>query len=362
MKKKRKPNYKLRRIIARIIIVLLIIIPLIFIFRVKIINAPLYMKYHKNTDVLNALFEAKFNRNEVKDFMPKLIKKKGINDYTDDYIISLSNKGYKPKTIRYVLLNFKMGDIKSLINGKYDKDVEKMITDKLFNYEHYDRYLNNRNENEDISKTILKVELNQDLDNYSDITEESNPDSLTAFINKHRYINEDYEPSDLVDVSDDYANNYYGQIRLREETYEQFKKMVDDANKEDLNIYADTGYRTFKTQKTIYNNYVYENGYNKASLYAAKAGFSEHELGTAIDVSNGYLIEKGDPEYNWLMQYGYKYGFIFRYFEDNIDLTGFAEEPWHIRYVGVDVATKIHEENLTFEEYWIKYVYKKEAK
>ena len=362
MKKKKKPNYKLRRIIARIIIALLIIIPLIFIFRVKIINAPLYIKYYKNTEVLNALFNAKFDRKEVKDFMPKLIKKKGINDYTDDYIISLSNKGYKPNTISYVLLNFKMGDIKSLINGKYDKDIEKMIKDKLFNYDNYDRYINARSDKEDISRTILKVALNQDKDNYSDTEEETNPDSLTAFINKHRYLNEDYVPNDLVDMSDDYANNYYGQIKLRSEAYEWFKKMVDDANKEDIEFYADTGYRTFKLQKTLYNNYVYENGYEKASLYAARAGFSEHELGTAIDLANVYAIEKGDPEYNWLMQYAHKYGFIFRYTEEWQDLTGFAPEPWHIRYVGVDVATKIHEENISFEEYWIKYVNKKETK
>ena len=361
MNKKRKPNYKLRRIIARVIIALLIIVPLVIIFRVKIINAPLYIKYHKNTDVLNALFDSKFERQEVKEFMPKL-EKKGMNSYTDDYIISLSNKGYKPKTIEYILLNFKMGDTKSLINSKYDKDLEKMLSNEFFDYKNYDRYINERSNNEDIDRTILRVTLDLDKDNYSDTTEEENPNSLTAFINKHRYVNEDYVPDDLVDMSDDYANNYYGQLKLRSEAYEQFKKMVDDANKEDLEIYADTTYRSFNLQKTIYNNYVYENGYDKASLYAAKAGFSEHELGTAIDISNGYLIEKGDPEYNWLMQYAYKYGFIFRYYEDNVDLTGYADEPWHIRYVGVDVATKMHKEDLTFEEYWLKYVNKKEAK
>ena len=84
---KKKPNYKLRRTIARIIIALIIIVPLVIIFKTKIINAPLYIKYHKNTEVLNALFDSKFTREEVKEFMPKL-SKKGINSYTDDYIIS----------------------------------------------------------------------------------------------------------------------------------------------------------------------------------------------------------------------------------------------------------------------------------
>ena len=359
MKAKKKPNYKLRRTIAKIIIVILILVPIIIINKTKIIHMPLYIKYHKYNDLVTSLFNTKYNNKEVDSFMTDMINKKKISTYTDDYIISLKDKGYNKNTIRYVILNFNKGDIKTLINTKYNKDVEDMLTLELFNYELYDRILDARKEDEDIERTVLRVNLDLDKDNYEDTVEETDPNSLTAFINKHRYLNEDYEPSDLVDMSDDYANNYYGQIRLRSEAYEQFKKMVDDANKEDIEFYADTGYRTFRLQKTIYNNYVYSNGYEKASLYAAKAGFSEHELGTAIDVANVYEIEKDDPEYIWIKNNGYKYGFIFRYSEENIDLTGYAAEPWHIRYVGVDVATKIREENITFEEYWIKYVNQK---
>ena len=356
MKKKRKPNYKLRRNVARIIIVILILVPIIFFNRTKIINAPLYIKYHKQSDVLNALFESKFERKEVKELVPKLIKKKKINEFTDDYILSLKDKGYNTNTINYVLLYFKMGDIKSLINGKYDEDVEKMITIDYFNYENYDRYLNFRKKDEDISRTITKVELNLDKDSYSDTVEETNPDSLTALVSKHRYVNEDYIPSDLVDMSDDYANNYYRQLQLRSEAYEWFKKMVDDAKADDIKFYAESGHRSFKFQRTLYNNYVNNYGYSKASMYAARPGFSEHELGTAVDIANIYTIEEDDPEYIWIRKNGYKYGYIFRYTEKWQDLTGFAPESWHIRYVGVDVATTMHNENISFEEYWIKYV------
>ena len=361
MKRKKKPNYKLRRTIAKIIIVFLILIPIIYFNRVKIIHAPLYIKYHKNKEVISALFNAKYSNKETDKIVKKLINKKKINSYTDDYILSLHEKGYSKHTISYVLINFKPGDIKSLINDKYDKDIDEMLNVSYFNYDNYDRYINYKSDKEDIKRSILKVNLDLDKDNYSDTVEETNPDSLTALVNKHRYINEDYEPSDLVDMSDDYANNYYRQMQLRSEAYEMFKKMVDAAREERLNFYAESGYRTFKFQRTLYNNYVYENGYTKANLYAARAGFSEHQLGTAIDLANIYTIEETDEEYKWIVKNGYKYGFIFRYTEDWADLTGFAKEPWHIRYVGIDVATKMHKENISFEEYWIKYVNKKEA-
>lgn len=362
MKRKKKPNYKLRRTIAKIIIVILILIPIIYINRVKIIHAPLYIKYHKYNDVLNSLYDCKYNNKEVDKLLTKLVNKKRITEYTDDYILSLKDKGYNKNTISYALLNFKKGDIKSLINSKYDKDIEKMITISYFDYELYDRYLNARKEDESIERTVLKVDLDLDKGSYEDTIEETDPNSLTALVSKHRYVNEDYEPSDLVDMSDDYANNYYRQMQLRSEAYEWFKKMVDDAKKEDIKFYAESGYRTFKFQRTLYNNYVNNNGYAKANLYAARPGFSEHQLGTAIDLANIYTLEEDDEEYKWIMKNGYKYGYIFRYMEDTVDLTGFAKEPWHIRYVGVDVATKMHEENISFEEYWIKYVNKKEAK
>ena len=81
-----------------------------------------------------------------------------------------------------------------------------------------------------------REELDLDKDPYEDPVEEENPDSLTALVNKHRYIDDRYVPSDLVNMEDGYANNMYGIKECRKETYEQFKKMVDDAKKDDLAI------------------------------------------------------------------------------------------------------------------------------
>ena len=76
MKRKKKPNYKLRRLIARIIIIILILIPIIYFNRVKILHAPLYIKYHKNTDILKSLYKADYDNSEVNELMTSLIKKK----------------------------------------------------------------------------------------------------------------------------------------------------------------------------------------------------------------------------------------------------------------------------------------------
>jgi zinc D-Ala-D-Ala carboxypeptidase len=88
---------------------------------------------------------------------------------------------------------------------------------------------------------------------------------------------------------------------------------------------------------------------DEANTFSAQAGQSEHQTGLAMDVSNGVAGNRLDtsfgdtPEGIWLVDNAYKYGFIIRYPEDRVADTGYQYEPWHLRYVGVDAATEIHE-------------------
>ncbi len=361
MKKRKKPNYKLRRNVAKVIIALLIILPIILINKTKIMHAPVYLENMKYSKIIDAFFNVNYDTNETRAIIEKLKKEKKIDKLDEDYIAALADKGYNHNTINFVILNMNKTEITKMLSKKYDQDFEEYITLDLFNYSKYSRYINYQKNNPTLSldDVVTRVALNLDKDPYEDATEEKNPNSNTALVNKHRYISKDYKPTDLVNMEDGYANNTYGVKEVRKETYEHFKKMVDDAKKEDITFYAESAYRDYEYQDELYDEFVIEYGQDEADTFAARAGFSEHQLGTTLDLANIWTIEEGDPEYKWIDKNGYKYGFIFRYKKKTEDITGYEAEGWHIRYVGVEAATVIHKKNITFDEYWIKYVNKK---
>ena len=138
---------------------------------------------------------------------------------------------------------------------------------------------------------------------------------------------------------------------LSENAAENFVRLSSDARELGLNIVCTSGYRSYESQEQIYNNYAAADGVLKADTYSARAGHSEHQTGLAIDVNSISDDFIGTPECEWLAQNAHKYGFIIRYPKDKEEYTGFSYEPWHIRYVGEDTATKIYESGLSLEEY-----------
>ena len=131
-------------------------------------------------------------------------------------------------------------------------------------------------------------------------------------------------------------------------------KFCKAAAKNDINIRAIAGYRTYEYQKGLWDYYASVNGEEYADQYYARPGQSEHNSGLAVDITfNGYNfneIENYDG-YDWILKNMHKYGFILRYPEDKTDVTQYGYESWHIRYVGKEAATKIYKNNWTLEEY-----------
>ena len=113
-----------------------------------------------------------------------------------------------------------------------------------------------------------------------------------------------------------------------------------------------SGFRSYYDQRYIYNGYVSRDGVAAADRYSARAGHSEHQSGMAIDVNSTSTSFKDTPEGIWLRDNCHLYGFIIRYPEGKEHITGYMYEPWHIRYVGVELATKIKESGLCLEEYF----------
>ena len=112
-----------------------------------------------------------------------------------------------------------------------------------------------------------------------------------------------------------------------------------------------SGFRSYSRQQTLYNNYVARDGQAKADTYSARPGHSEHQTGLAFDVGKLDDNYGNTPAGIWLKENCHKYGFIIRYPKGKESITGYQYEPWHIRYVGEEVATEIYENNLILEEY-----------
>lgn len=141
---------------------------------------------------------------------------------------------------------------------------------------------------------------------------------------------------------------------LTNATTEAFNKMQAAAKVDGLNIYISSGFRSYSYQKNLYNSYVNRDGVIAADTYSARAGHSEHQSGLAFDVNTINDSFANTEEGKWLNDNCYKYGFILRYPNGKSDETGYQYEPWHFRYVGVELAEKLYNNGnwITVEDYF----------
>lgn len=141
---------------------------------------------------------------------------------------------------------------------------------------------------------------------------------------------------------------------LTNETLNAFNKMKSAAEKDGLNIYISSGFRSYSRQKTLYNNYVARDGKAAADTYSARPGHSEHQTGLAFDVNTISSAFHNTKEAKWLSSNCYKYGFILRYPKGKENETGYIYESWHFRYVGEELATKLYNNGdwITLESYF----------
>ena len=148
---------------------------------------------------------------------------------------------------------------------------------------------------------------------------------------------------------------------LTKETITAFNNMKADASVIGLSLINSSGYRSYYDQKYIYNNYVKRDGQENADRYSARPGHSEHQTGLAFDLNSIDMSFDNTPESNWVKNNCFKYGLIIRYPKEKEYITGYMYEPWHLRYVGIELATKLYNKGnwITLEEYFgIDSVYK----
>ncbi|WP_431090708.1 M15 family metallopeptidase [Paenibacillus sp. 8b26] len=187
----------------------------------------------------------------------------------------------------------------------------------------------------------------------------TNATSDTVVVNKKRSLPVGYAPDDLVEPKVPFSfEGPHEKRHMRKEAAEALEKLFDGAKKDGIELRAVSGYRSYKRQVSIFNNNVKTKGQEYASKVSAVPGTSEHQTGLAIDVSSpsvGNVLEQSfgaSKEGEWLEQHAPEYGFIIRYMKDKEDVTGYVYEPWHIRYVGTDLAEDVAKQGMTLEEYF----------
>ena len=171
-------------------------------------------------------------------------------------------------------------------------------------------------------------------------------------VNKYYYLDSNYVPSDLINIEAAYSGTSGQNNMLRSVAYGPYVEMCNAAASAGITIKNVSAYRSYSTQSWLYNNYASTDGYALADTYSARPGYSEHQTGLAMDLN---LVEDSfvnTPAYAWLKDNSYKYGFILRYPQGKQNITGYKFEPWHYRYVGVDVATFIYQSGITYDEYY----------
>lgn len=170
-------------------------------------------------------------------------------------------------------------------------------------------------------------------------------------VNSENYIPDNYKVK-LVKLSNE--------EQVDERIHPELQAMFDAAREEKVYPIVVAGYRTEKVQKDLMDNKIKEYkklGYSTANAkkyakeWVAVAGTSEHELGLAVDINADGVNSKWQDVYDWLYKNSYKYGFIRRYPPDKTEITGIAHEPWHYRYVGIEVAIKMYNDGVCLEEY-----------
>ena len=259
----------------------------------------------------------------------------------------------KEKSIIIILCIFFMCLSILIFKNKKDDVQEEFqynFTFPFFKEDKKEEYLSYKNMTGlSLKEAIIHVNIGLNYPFYTN-TNKANDKGILTLINKYNYVTKDYIPNNLIEVNG---------LMINKEAYQAFTTMKNDIEKEGLNIRIISAYRSYEYQDNLYNNYLKNEKKEIVDTYSARAGYSEHHTGLAIDIDNKKLDFNKfylTKEFIWMQNNAYKYGFILRYPKDKENITGYSYEPWHYRYVGKEIATYIKKHNSTYEEYYYEFI------
>lgn len=171
------------------------------------------------------------------------------------------------------------------------------------------------------------------------------PELLKKY-SKVYFLNEHYVPSSLTPIDAKYVSGKDRVLEIHGEVWPHLIALLDATSEEGLGLRITSSYRSFGTQATLKASYRVTYGTTAANRFSAEQGYSEHQLGTTVDFTTtktGDLSGAFDktPEFTWLTEHAHEYGFVLSYPKNN---KYYIYEPWHWRYVGIELATKLHDD------------------
>jgi len=285
------------------------------------------------------------------------------NDYqykkTTEY--KLVEKGYTIKETTKIQEKLKEEEINKILEKEKNDLILKLLEEKYFLMKNLDTYIEYQKKEEEKELKDIVAIVNTHANNkwYQKELETDYNLKEKMNVNKFYALKSDYTPENLIEISLNYS---YGKNKLIDYAYEKFIELWNAAKEEDIHLMVNSSYRDYEEQKNIYEDYKASRGEKKADEIAAHPGHSEHQTGLVVDMTSKNAPEdfkfKESEEYKWLKENAHKYGFIERYPEGKTFITGYSPESWHWRYVGIDAATVIYNENITYDEYYAYYIEK----
>lgn len=214
-----------------------------------------------------------------------------------------------------------------------------------------DRYSAYLQEHAELSAQEVVLQVNMGLDRpfYQDtevLSPSQDSQDTPILVNKYYALPQNYTP-ELVPLTG------LGSGSLTPEAAQAFAKMAQAAEEDGISLRSVSAYRSYSTQKSLYNRYISQYGQRLTDTFSARAGYSEHQTGLALDINTASTQAhfENTADYAWLQEHCAQYGFLLRYPEGKDNITGYRFEPWHYRYVGTEIASVCMEQGLTLEEY-----------
>lgn len=228
----------------------------------------------------------------------------------------------------------------------------EVLLNSFFRISIRDKIYSNTFDNENKIKNLIisllpqdigkKVETNGNFKNFFELLTSIKKDSeLLIFVNKIYALPASYSPNDLFELDQAVVANGK-KVLVRSKIKEDLYQMINDAKSEGVILKAISGYRSYDTQKKIFEQWVNTLGELEAKRVSAKAGESQHQLGTTIDFNSLEFNFANTKEAKWLFSNSYKYGFILSYPENMENITGYRYEPWHYRYIGKNASLLVY--------------------
>ena len=244
-----------------------------------------------------------------------------------------------------------------IARGEHDTIAYPIIMRRYFIPENFERYLTYHKQDTlgfTLDDIIAVVNVGDDLDRLEVARPCNTSMGYLMLVNGLHYLDKDYKPDSLESFHKACCYEEQKAISAVVKAFTAMQKSCQEKTKAHLMV--NSAYRSHQDQIGTYNR--------NDKKYVALPGYSEHQTGLAIDVTSLEHPEKWSfgksTEGVWMRDHCHEYGFILRYPEKQARLLGYSYEPWHLRYVGIKAAKQIHEEDITFDEYYAFYIERKE--